>query len=79
MPEGFDAVAMVGSSPNLLMVTDSCRHAPCRFLAYAALCRRHRMCQLRDQLGAYLGKLLEKLAKIKLLHVPKGSGSDRRC
>jgi len=79
----FDAVAMVGSSPNLLMVTDSvpARNMP-EFLAYARSVPEGIECANSGiNYGGHISAmLLEKLAKIKLLHVPyKGSAEVTRA
>jgi tripartite-type tricarboxylate transporter receptor subunit TctC len=79
----FDAVAMVGASPNMLMVTDS---LPARdmseFLAYARTVPGGIECANSGiNSGGHLSAmLLEKLAGIKLLHVPyKGSAEVTRA
>lgn len=79
----FDAVAMVGQSPNMLMVTDSvpARDMP-EFLAYARTVPGGLECANSGiNSGGHLSAmLLEKLAKIKLLHVPyKGSAEVTRA
>jgi len=79
----FDAVAMVGSSPNMLMVADSvpARNIP-EFLAYARSVPDGIECANSgiNSGGHISAMLLEKLAKIKLLHVPyKGSAEVTRA
>ena len=79
----FDAVAMVGSSPNLLMVTDSVpAHSMPQFLAYARSVPEGIECANSgiNSGGHISAMLLEKLAGIKLLHVPyKGSAEVTRA
>jgi tripartite-type tricarboxylate transporter receptor subunit TctC len=79
----FEAVAMVGQSPNMLMVTDSVpAHTMPEFLAYARSVPAGIECANSgiNSGGHISAMLLEKLAKIKLLHVPyKGSAEVTRA
>jgi tripartite-type tricarboxylate transporter receptor subunit TctC len=78
----FDAVAMVGTSPNFLMVTDSlpARAMP-EFLAYARANPGLECANSGINSGGHISAmLLEKLADIKLTHVPyKGSAEVTRA
>jgi tripartite-type tricarboxylate transporter receptor subunit TctC len=79
----FDAVAMTGSGPNFLMVTDSvpARTMP-EFLAYARSQPQGIECANSgiNSTGHIAAMMLERLAGIKLVHVPyKGSAEVTRA
>ena len=79
----FDAVAMVGNGPNFLMVTDSvpARTVP-EFLAYArSLPQGLASANSGINSAGHISSLMfEKLANIKLVHVPyKGSAEVTRA
>lgn len=79
----FDAVAMVGNSPNFLMVVDSVpAHSVAEFVAYAKTVPQGIDCGNSgiNSGGHISAMLLEKMAGIKLNHVPyKGSAEVTRA
>jgi tripartite-type tricarboxylate transporter receptor subunit TctC len=79
----FDAVAMVGNSPNILMVVDSVpAHSVAEFIAYAKTVPQGIDCGNSgiNSGGHISAMLLEKMAGIKLNHIPyKGSAEVTRA
>jgi tripartite-type tricarboxylate transporter receptor subunit TctC len=79
----FDAVAMVGNSPNILMVVDSVpAHSVAEFIAYAKTVPQGIDCgnSGMNSGGHISAMLLEKMAGIKLNHIPyKGSAEVTRA
>jgi tripartite-type tricarboxylate transporter receptor subunit TctC len=79
----FDAVAMVGNSPNFLMVVDSVpAHSVAEFIAYAKTIPQGIDCGNSgiNSGGHISAMLLEKMAGIKLNHIPyKGSAEVTRA
>lgn len=79
----FDAVAMVGNSPNFLMVVDSVpANSVAEFVAYAKTVPQGIDCGNSgiNSGGHISAMLLEKMAGIKLNHVPyKGSAEVTRA
>src|ERR1700759_844547 len=79
----FDAVAMVGNSPNILMVVDSVpARSVAEFIAYAKTVPQGIDCGNSgiNSGGHISAMLLEKMAGIKLNHIPyKGSAEVTRA
>lgn len=79
----FDAVAMIGNTPNILMVVDSVpAHSVTEFIAYAKTVPQGIDCGNSgiNSGGHISAMLLEKMAGIKLNHIPyKGSAEVTRA